>query len=78
VLWDAHYVGRTDIVLADMVSIGAMGYISDEVDCFIERCMRYAFFKPLSARYRQRPPFTSKNLTKFILGSRLFGGHFPG
>jgi NitT/TauT family transport system permease protein len=28
-----------DIVLADMVSIGAMGYISDRIIVFIERRM---------------------------------------
>ncbi len=37
VLWDAYYVGRMDIVLADMASIGAMGYISDRLIVFIER-----------------------------------------
>jgi NitT/TauT family transport system permease protein len=37
VLWDAYYVGRMDIVLADMASIGAMGYISDRIIVFIER-----------------------------------------
>ncbi len=37
VLWDAYYVGRMDIVLADMVSIGAMGYISDRIIVFIEK-----------------------------------------
>ena len=39
VLWDAYYVGRMDIVLADMVSIGAMGYISDRIIVYIERKM---------------------------------------
>jgi len=29
VLWDAYYVGRMDIVIADMVSIGLMGFLSD-------------------------------------------------
>jgi NitT/TauT family transport system permease protein len=29
VLWDAYYLGRMDIVLADMVSIGLLGFISD-------------------------------------------------
>ena len=29
VLWDAYYVGRMDIVIADMVSIGLFGFISD-------------------------------------------------
>lgn len=37
VLWDAYYVGRMDIVLADMVSIGAMGYLSDRFIVFLER-----------------------------------------
>jgi NitT/TauT family transport system permease protein len=37
VLWDAYYVGRMDIVLADMVSIGAMGYISDRLIVLLER-----------------------------------------
>ncbi|WP_144637800.1 ABC transporter permease [Bordetella genomosp. 13] len=36
VLWDAYYVGRMDIVLADMVSIGLMGYISDRLIVAIE------------------------------------------
>ena len=31
VLWDAYYVGRMDIVLADMVSIGLLGYVSDRL-----------------------------------------------
>lgn len=37
VLWDAYYVGRMDIVLADMVSIGIMGYLSDRLIVFTER-----------------------------------------
>ena len=37
VLWDAYYVGRMDIVLADMVSIGALGYLSDRLIVFVER-----------------------------------------
>ncbi len=37
VLWDAYYVGRMDIVLADMVSIGMMGFLSDRLIVFIER-----------------------------------------
>lgn len=37
VLWDAYYVGRMDIVLADMVSIGAMGYLSDRLIVLVER-----------------------------------------
>jgi NitT/TauT family transport system permease protein len=37
VLWDAYYVGRMDIVLADMVSIGIMGYLSDRLIVFAEQ-----------------------------------------
>jgi NitT/TauT family transport system permease protein len=37
VLWDAYYVGRMDIVLADMVSIGVMGYLSDRLIVFAEQ-----------------------------------------
>lgn len=37
VLWDAYYVGRMDIVLADMVSIGVMGYLSDRLIVLLER-----------------------------------------
>lgn len=37
VLWDAYYVGRMDIVLADMVSIGIMGYLSDRLIVLVER-----------------------------------------
>lgn len=37
VLWDAYYVGRMDIVLADMVSIGIMGYLSDRIIVMVER-----------------------------------------
>ena len=29
VLWDAYYLGRMDIVIADMVSIGLLGFVSD-------------------------------------------------
>jgi NitT/TauT family transport system permease protein len=36
VLWDAYYVGRMDIVLADMVSIGLLGYISDRLIVALE------------------------------------------
>ena len=37
VLWDAYYVGRMDIVLADMVSIGMLGFLSDRLIVYIER-----------------------------------------
>ena len=36
VLWDAYYVGRMDVVIADMVSIGLMGYLSDRLVVFVE------------------------------------------
>jgi len=36
VLWDAYYVGRMDVVIADMVSIGLAGYVSDRVLVLIE------------------------------------------
>ncbi|HVE09550.1 MAG TPA: ABC transporter permease [Paraburkholderia sp.] len=31
VLWDAYYVGRMDIVLADMASIGLLGFLTDRI-----------------------------------------------
>jgi NitT/TauT family transport system permease protein len=31
VLWDAYYVGRMDVVIADMISIGLAGFLSDRV-----------------------------------------------
>ena len=31
VLWDAYYVGRMDIVIADMVSIGIFGFLTDRL-----------------------------------------------
>jgi NitT/TauT family transport system permease protein len=37
VLWDAYYVGRMDIVLADMASIGIMGFLTDRLIVFIEQ-----------------------------------------
>jgi len=37
VLWDAYYVGRMDVVIADMVSIGLAGFLSDLVIVLIER-----------------------------------------
>jgi NitT/TauT family transport system permease protein len=36
VLWDAYYVGRMDIVIADMVSIGLLGFLSDRAIVRIE------------------------------------------
>lgn len=37
VLWDAYYVGRMDVVIADMISIGILGYLSDRLIVLIER-----------------------------------------
>lgn len=31
VLWDAYYVGRMDVVIADMISIGLAGFVSDRI-----------------------------------------------
>lgn len=36
VLWDAYYVGRMDIVVADMVSIGLLGFLTDRLIVLIE------------------------------------------
>lgn len=36
VLWDAYYVGRMDVVIADMVSIGLLGFLSDRIIVMIE------------------------------------------
>lgn len=31
VLWDAYYLGRMDVVIADMVTIGLLGFLSDRI-----------------------------------------------
>jgi NitT/TauT family transport system permease protein len=36
VLWDAYYVGRMDIVIVDMVSIGLLGFLSDRIIVLLE------------------------------------------
>ncbi|MGA0596134.1 ABC transporter permease [Enterovirga sp. CN4-39] len=36
VLWDAYYIGRMDVVIADMASIGLLGFLSDRLILFIE------------------------------------------
>lgn len=36
VLWDAYYVGRMDVVIADMVSIGLVGFLSDRLIVAVE------------------------------------------
>jgi NitT/TauT family transport system permease protein len=37
VLWDAYYVGRMDVVIADMATIGLLGLVSDRIILGIER-----------------------------------------
>lgn len=37
VLWDAYYVSRMEIVVADMISVGMLGYLSDRLLVLIER-----------------------------------------
>lgn len=37
VLWDAYYVGRMDVVIADMLSIGLLGLLSDRLILIAER-----------------------------------------
>ena len=37
VLWDAYYVGRMDICVATMFSVGLLGFISDRVIVGIAR-----------------------------------------
>ncbi len=45
VLWDAYYVGRMDVVLADMVSIGVLGFISDRLLLLVQgRVLRWKHF----------------------------------
>ena len=36
VLWDAYYVGRMDVVIADMASIGLLGFLSDRLIIVLE------------------------------------------
>ena len=37
VLWDAYYVGRMDVVIADMATIGLLGLLSDRIILWLER-----------------------------------------
>jgi len=37
VLWDAYYVGRMDVVIADMASIGLLGLLTDRIIVIIEQ-----------------------------------------
>jgi len=36
VLWDAYYVSRMEIVVADMITVGLLGFLSDRVIVLIE------------------------------------------
>src|SRR5271169_6113943 len=48
VLWDAYYIGRMDVVLADMASIGLMGFLSDRILVLVEA--RVLHWKQFHAR----------------------------
>lgn len=37
VLWDAYYLGRMDVVIADMASIGVLGFMSDRLILLLEQ-----------------------------------------
>jgi len=39
VLWDAYYVGRMDICVATMVSVGFLGFVSDRVIVYASRIL---------------------------------------
>jgi len=39
VLWDAYYVGRMDICVATMVSVGLLGFISDRLIVYASRIL---------------------------------------
>lgn len=39
VLWDAYYVGRMDICVATMISVGLLGFISDRVIVWASRLL---------------------------------------
>jgi NitT/TauT family transport system permease protein len=39
VLWDAYYVGRMDICVATMVSVGALGFVSDRLIVYASRLL---------------------------------------
>ncbi|MFG1357964.1 ABC transporter permease [Xanthobacter pseudotagetidis] len=37
VLWDAYYVSRMEIVVADMITVGLLGFLSDRIIVLVER-----------------------------------------
>jgi NitT/TauT family transport system permease protein len=39
VLWDAYYVGRMDICVATMFSVGLLGFISDQIIVRLSRVL---------------------------------------
>jgi len=39
VLWDAYYVGRMDICVATMISVGFLGFVSDRVIVYASRIL---------------------------------------
>lgn len=39
VLWDAYYIGRMDVVIADMASIGLLGFLSDRLIVALENSL---------------------------------------
>lgn len=42
VLWDAYYIGRLEIVVATMISVGALGFLSDRLLMFVSnRVLRW-------------------------------------
>lgn len=42
VLWDAYYIGRMDVVVADMASIGVLGFLTDRLLIAVEhRLLRW-------------------------------------
>jgi NitT/TauT family transport system permease protein len=42
VLWDAYYIGRLDIVVATMITVGVMGFLSDKLILLIgNRVLRW-------------------------------------
>lgn len=42
VLWDAYYIGRMDVVVADMASIGVLGFLTDRLLIALEhRLLRW-------------------------------------
>lgn len=39
VLWDAYYIGRMDVAIADMASIGLLGFLSDRLIVALENSL---------------------------------------